>query len=195
MPITYLLFFALALTLTVYLLNSLVAKKFKSINPKEAFLYITTVAMLGVIAEVVIGNLYFTLFGSPLWNYTVLPLHDAYTSLYAPFLWGIYGFQIYLIHDTFESKGITSLAFLIPFICIEAILFEAIVNLSFLVIFEQFLYYYYPSDLFHLTSVQTLPFYLLAGFVITGVLNYMRKRKRIAILLNIIVTFLAVGIL
>jgi hypothetical protein len=50
--------------------------------------------------------------------------------------------------------------------CVEAVIIEALVNLTFKLSFGQFIFYYYPSDLWHLTSLQTLPFYLLGGYVI-----------------------------
>ncbi len=176
MPIQNLVFFALALACFVYIGNCIVAKRIIPIETKQALLYITAVAMLGVIAEILIGTLYQAIVGQPLWVYTVYPVHSGYTSHYAVFLWGIYGFQMYLLHDTLRRRNIVTRKQLAVVTSIEAILFEAIVNLLFLFVFGRFIYYYLPGDLWHLTSIQTLPFYLLAGFVIVEVIARSKSR-------------------
>lgn len=158
--------FAVAWAIGIYGINCLIARGFKPINPKQAILHIVAMAMLGLVGEVTIGSLYTYLFHKPLWNYTVLPIHNAYTSQYAMFLWGIYGFHLYLLHGTLKKRKISSIHQLAFIFCLEAILIEACVNITFRLSFGRYIYYYFPSDLWHFTSVQTLPFYLAAGYVI-----------------------------
>ena len=171
----HLCLFAIVWFIAVYLFNSLLSRKFRKIDLKSAVLYCTTVAMLGVIAELIIGNVYYLIFHEPLWNYTIFPVHMSYTSMYAPVLWAIYGFQIYLLSDIIGSKNISSKLQLTVIFCIEAIIVEALVNLTFLGVFGKYVYYYFPSDLWHLTSVQTLPFYLAAGFVIPTTIEVFKR--------------------
>lgn len=187
--------FALILSIIVYIGNSIYARELKRINFKYASLYVTAVAAMGVSAELIIGTFYFMLFDKPLWQYTLLPIHSGYTSYYAPIIWGIYGLQIYLVHDTFIKKHIAKLKLLISFICIEAIIFEAFVNLLFIALSGQYLYYYYPAELFHLTSVQTLPFYLLAGFVITTVLTFEKIKPFMSIFINTAIALIVIFVL
>lgn len=186
--------FALAWFLAVYVLNCLIAKRIKAINVSKAMLYTFVMAVLGLVGEVVIDTFYTVLFGHPLWNYRILPIHYTYTSQYSLFLWGLVGFHLYLLHDTFEqplkrtarrkykrprSVSLHRLAFLF---CIEAIIFEAVVNLSFLAAYGEFIYYYNPSDLWHITSLQTLPFYLVAGYITMYTLKYSKPRPRLSTL-------------
>lgn len=167
--------FALAWLVAIYLINSLLSRKLISLNLKLVFLYCSTVALLGVSAEILIGNIYQILFDKPLWNYTVYPVHDSYTSKFAPILWAIYGFQIYLLSEFLSKIKVNSKVMITAIFCIEAIIIEALVNLSFLVVFGKFVYYYFPSDLWHLTSIQTLPLYLAAGYVIPATIEKFKR--------------------
>ena len=169
-----LVLYALFWIVIVYGFSSLVARKFKKINLKVALLYMATLAMLGVFGEVLIGSVYKYFFGHPFWLYTVLPVHHGYTSKYALFLWGIYGFCMYLLHDHTRGRNIKLTKYLPLMFMASAIIFEALVNLTFLVFFGKYIFYYFPSDLWHLTSVQVLPFYLLGGFI----LNESLKKAR-----------------
>jgi hypothetical protein len=134
------------------------AGKFKKINPSVALLYSATLAMLGVFGEVIIDNGYNFAFGHPFWLYTTLPVHNGYTSRYALFLWGIYGFAIYLLHDHSGVRKIKAVNSLPVLFMASAIIFEVLVNLTFKIFFGKYVFYYFPSDLWHLSSVQVLPF-------------------------------------
>lgn len=166
LSIVQLVFFAAAWAVGIYLVDCLLTRQIKHVQLKPALLYVSTMGMLGVIGEVSIGSFYNFLFGTPLWNYTVLPIHHAYTSQYALFLWGIYGLHLYLLHGSSKKGKPKSITWHALTFCIEAIAIEALVNLTFKLSFGRYIYYYFPSDLWHLTSVQTLPFYLAAGFII-----------------------------
>lgn len=75
------------------------------------------------------------------------------------------GFHLYLIHDTLEKMKITSINILALSFCIEAIMLEILFNLSFVIMYKKFVYYYLPNDLWHLSSFQALPLYLIAGYI------------------------------
>lgn len=157
--------FAMAWAVGIYVVNCLIARRVIRVDIKEAALHIAAMAMLGVIGEVAIGSFYKLLFHSMLWHYTVLPVHGGYTSEYALFLWGIYGFHLYLLHGTLRNK-LKSLNAMALLFCFEAIIIELLVNLTFVLSFGQFIFYYNPTDLWHFTSIQTLPFYLAAGYIV-----------------------------
>ena len=176
MLLIFLIIFAAAWAVVIYLANSLLAGKLLRPELKTAIFYSATVALLGVIAEISIGTFYHFLFGKPLWNYTVYPAFNAYTSEYAPILWAVYGFQIYLLHEYLVNKNITSRLLMPLIFCIEAIVLELLINFTFLAVFGKFVYYYYPGDLWHFTSVQTLPFYVGAGIVIPMALKRFGKK-------------------
>ena len=91
--------FTVAWVLAVYLFNCLLAKRVKKIVWMRAWVYVSTVAMLGLFGEIFVDTLYRHLTGTPLWRYNFWPIQKAYTSLYAAALWGTYGFYLYLLHD------------------------------------------------------------------------------------------------
>lgn len=193
--------FALRLTLfstawlgVIYAFNSLLAHRFPAISVRRLLVYISAMAALGVVGEVVYDTAYNYFFGHPLWVYHLAGIHDAYTSVYSLFLWGgIIGTHLYLLHNTLQKKGIVSLHTLAFIFCGEAILLEALVNLSFRAVFGDYVYYYLPSDLGHITSVQTLPLYLLAGYITITTLGLAHRAPRFAALSSAIIALFLVG--
>lgn len=174
MIILQLAIFSSAWIVGLYLFNSLIARQFKKVSLKPMLLYVCCLAMLGVYGETIFGNAYDFFFGHPLWRYTVLPIHHGYTSKFALVLWGAYGFYLYLMHDNVVKRSAKAAKYL-PFIfCAEAIAIELAVNATYRLVFGRYLFYYVPGDLWHLTSLQTLPIYLAGGFLINTMLRKSR---------------------
>ncbi len=163
-----LLIFALAWAVGIYAVNCLIAREIKRISPAQAFMHAAAMALIGLAGEVTVGTLYHALFSKPLWAYTILPIHHSYTSRYALFLWGVYGFHLYLLHGTLAKSRPRSIHRIALLFSIEAVVIEALVNISYKLSFNNYIYYYFPNDLWHLTSLQTLPFYLGAGYIIAA---------------------------
>lgn len=167
--------FALMWLGIVYLVNAAIAREFKRIEWRQAFLYFTTVGMIGVFGEIFLDSVYNHFVGNPLWHYNILPIHNGYTSAYAPIIWGIYGFHLYLLHGTLKSRwSLTRTRHLALILSLEALLLEALLTLSAVPILGQLMYYYYPSDLWHVTSIQNIPFYFICGAVIAKVIRRFR---------------------
>jgi hypothetical protein len=166
-----LVLFALIWAIIVYVVNCMIAHKFKRIELKQAVLYFSTVAMVGLFGEVFLDTVYNTVFGNPLWRYNILPIHDGYTSSYAVVTWGIYGLHLYLLHGTLKAKSIVRTRHLALIICLEALLLEALLTISAKLLLGRYLYYYYPGDLWHVSSFQNIPFYFIFGVVIINIVR------------------------
>ncbi len=163
--VSLILFAALWLTI-VYGVNIAIARKLIPINLRTALLYFVAIGMIGVLGEIFLDTIYNFFVGHPLWRYNILPIHGGYTSAYAPIIWGIYGFHIYLFHDTLRTKwNITRSRHLALILSIEALLLESALTLSAIPIFGTLMYYYYPGDLWHVTSIQNMPFYFIFGVI------------------------------
>ncbi len=159
----------------IYIATCFLKRTFVKLDIKLSILYITFVAMFGPLGEIVVGSLYAAIFNHPLWQYHILPIHNGYTSLFAPFVWGIGGFYLYVVHEIARkqksiSKIKVSLIHMTEMICVEFL-----INLSFLLIFGSYIFYYQPGEMWHIVSVQTLPFYAAAGFVIATTIKRTRK--------------------
>lgn len=76
-----LILFSFAWIVIIYVLNRLIARRPLKINAGKAVLYISTMAALGVLGEVVFDTVYDSVFGRPLWQYHIYPIHHAYTSI------------------------------------------------------------------------------------------------------------------
>jgi hypothetical protein len=132
-------------------------------------------AMLGPIGEISVGAFYNSVFGHPLWLYKVLPTHEGYTSYYAPVIWGIAGAGLYFAREILGLLKTRRRFVQALFIMLETILFESLLNISFLLFTGGYLFYYTPGDLFHITSLQTLPFYFIFGFVVMDFIKQLKK--------------------
>ena len=189
---TELLLFSTIWCFAIYAFNSLLARQWIQLKPRQMLTYIFTMMSLGLFGEVVYGLLYNHFLGMPLWQYHLLPIHDAYTSIYSMYLWGMVGFHLYLLHGTLEARGISNTHKLAAIFCIEAIILEALVNITYMAIFDDYIYYYLPGDLWHITSLQTLPLYLLAGYITAVSLKLAKKTPRYAFVGNLSVVFFIV---
>jgi hypothetical protein len=132
--------------------------------------------MVGVYDEVFLDTLYNWIVGQPLWYYNVLPIHGGYTSQYAPVVWGLYGFHLYLLHETLRTNwSIERSRYLALILSVEALILEALLTISAKPFFGEFMYYYTPGDLWHVTSIQNMPFYFLCGLLIVQLLRRFKR--------------------
>lgn len=161
----YLTAFCVAWLIAIYLLNCGISREFLAISWRRLITYVLTMGALGLFGEVIFDWCYTYFLGKPLWEYHLLPIHSGFTSLYSLFLWGMVGFHLYFLHSTLRKWNMTSTNRLAMIFCLEAIALEACVNISYKSLFGGYIYYYLPGDLWHITSLQTLPLYLLAGYI------------------------------
>lgn len=167
-----LILFALLWLVIIYLVNSLIVRRWKTIELKRAVLYFLTVALIGVFGEIFLDSTYRFFVGHPLWRYNILPIHNAYTSYYAVVVWGLYGLHLYLLHDSLSSKwSINKTKHLALIFSVEALVAEALLTISSRLLLGKYMYYYLPSDLWHVTSIQNMPFYFICGVVILKTLR------------------------
>lgn len=136
------------------------------INFRHLALYISFMAMLGPVGEIFVGTFYEAVVGQPLWQYNVFPTHNAYTSLYAPVIWGLSGAYLYFTHEVLRVWWKKPKLQKASVYMLETIVAEVLLNVTFLLLSGGLLFYYLPADLWHVTSLQTLPFYFVLGVVI-----------------------------
>ena len=183
-------FYSLTWLVIIYIFNCVLANKIIKPEPMVLLLYSSCVALLGIYGEVLVGTVYESLFGIKLWEYRLLPIHDAYTSVYSLFVWSFYGFHLYLLHSSLNEKKERSATFLALLLGVEAMILEVLFNVSYLFITGAYIFYYFPNDIFHLTSVQALPIYIVAGYLIPRAIRKMRDDPRSFILLNYTLIFI-----
>lgn len=190
-----LLVFGLSWLLFIFCINCLIAGKVKRIDPRTALVYFTTAAMIGVFGEIFLDAAYNYAVGHPLWRYNILPIRDGYTSQYAIVTWGLYGFHLYLLHDSLAAKwSIVRTKHLALIFSIEALFVEALLTISAKLTLGEYFYYYYPADLWHVSSFQNLPFYFICGLVLFKTLKRFRKEPLFFSLLSGFFTFVLVFI-
>jgi len=142
----------------------------------------SAVFLLAILLESLVNPAYETLFGHKLWEYRVLPLHDANVSALSVALWSAYGVHLYFTLQSLrlrlpeKLKGRHGRALVIGF---EAPLFAEVTgNLIFLAIAGQYYAYYLPGDLLHLTSLQAVPVYAVCVYLGLHVLDRIETLPR-----------------
>ena len=185
------LFTVASLSFTV-LVSLIVNRGFKKFHVRSAMLWISSVAMIGVLGEIFVDSTYKFLFGIPLWRYNFLPINHAYTSKYAPILWGSFGIFLYLVHHKYERWSPKQLIHLSLIFGLEALLIEAIVDLISKPILGDYIYYYYPGNLWHISAVQNFPFYFLCGGFIITTIHWFKKSPEYFTFLSFWVTVVTV---
>ena len=98
-----LLIFGVICVVAVYIFSCLYYRRLQKIDLSIALLYITSVAMIGVLGEIFVDTIYTRIFGTQLWRYNFLPIHNGYTSQFSPILWGCFGFYLYLMHHDYKK--------------------------------------------------------------------------------------------
>ena len=168
--------FGAVLVASVYLLVSLFNHGFKPVHWSRALLYICSVAMIGVLGEISVDTAYRQFFPTPLWRYNFLPVNHAYTSMFAPVLWGAFGFYVYLVHHKYERWTRQELVKLSVIFGLEAMALEAVCDLVSKPILGNYIYYYYPSGLFHISAFQNFPFYFICGAIVIQTIHWFKAQ-------------------
>lgn len=134
-----------------------------------------------VIGEVFIGQLHSGLFDTQLWQYRVAPTHDGYTSLYNFAIWPLYGWHVYLGEQALAQwspgPGVRKAVLLLKHASAGPLL-EAIANLGMLLIAGRYYFYYFPDDLWHLTSMQVVPYYAVLSLLFSCFIAQVRQVRR-----------------
>jgi hypothetical protein len=165
--------FALLWVAIAYVTNSIIIGRPKKLEFNQTLAYIVAVATVGVFGEIFLDTIYNYFVGNPLWEYRILPVHNGYTSSYAVVTWGIYGFYLSMLHDTL-SKYNWSILKLALLMSVEALFAEAALTVSAKLFLGEFLYYYFPDDLWHISSFQNIPFYFICAVIVTLTARYFK---------------------
>jgi hypothetical protein len=189
-----LLLFGIVCPVTVYLFSAMWYRKFKKVHLSRALLYICSVAMIGVLGEISVDSFYNHFFHYPLWQYNFLPVHNGYTSEFSIVLWGSFGFYIYLLHHKYEKWTRQELINLALIFSLEAIAIEAIADIVSKFFLGKYIYYYYPSNLWHISAFQNIPFYFLSGVVIIETIHWFKASPHYFTIISSWVLFVTVYI-
>lgn len=174
--------FSLALVSFSYLVNNWQLHGRLNTDIYRVALSASTVLLLALVAEATVNPVYTALTGHKLWEYRVFPLYDGNVSALGLLVWTAYGIHLHFTLQTLRARlperwrNTRGQALVIGF---EAPLFaEVSGNLVFLLIASEYYAYYIPADVFHLTSFQVVPIYMLCVFFGLVVLNFLEKLPR-----------------
>lgn len=161
--------YCLVFSLIYYLGVSLYKRKFVGIEIPKLLFYISIFSIFGVAGEIVVNNIFLWLTNSPLWIYELYPAHGGDVSYFFLGIWGALGFYKYINDTAFHppTKDVLKPAIIMG---AEAIILELAYNGFFLLLFGQYIFYYFPENLgnfSHLSCLEVIPFYFAIGFCLS----------------------------
>ena len=192
--ITFFLFFGIVFSVLIYLFNSLLVRKFIRIKLSRALIYMAVAGFVAPLGEVVINALTEYVFGVPVFLYHIAPIHHGYTSLVMMVLWPTYGFHLYCFHEVLAERGDSAFSdgIIAMIMGIDGIIMETIVNILSVLLFSANIFYYFPNDLWHVSSVAILPVYILIGFFGLKLIHYIERHHMRAYLVVTIFALAAI---
>lgn len=157
------------------------SKKQITFNLYDFLLYTGATYMGFVLLEASFGLIHEMIFGNRLWEYRMLPNHHDYGSYLGMLMWPLYGVHVYWfkqVMDVRAKKFYASPYTKGLFTAVEGPLFELVGNGIILLAFGQYLFYYFPPELNHLTTFWVMPHYGAAGVIFGFFINAVTKAPR-----------------
>lgn len=183
-----LLIYGVSLVVSVYIFCCLRSRKVRKIQPNKALLYISILALIGAVTEIVCDTIYVHMFHDRLWYYRFLPVHHGYTSQFSPVVWGSMGLYLYLMHPEYEKWSLKQLMILSAFFSIETVIMEGTAVSFSRLYLNNYIFYYNPGNLFHVTSLQSIPFFFFVGILTLSSLRWLKAQPQFITLLSILIT-------
>ncbi len=162
-----------------YLLWSLVARKFLSVDYYKLALYMASGFLVAVATEPVHDMVYKYFSGEYLWIYQVWPIFGGASTGLAFLSWPFYGYYFYFFNQMLLSKNINLPTWVkgsIP--AIDGVIFDIVANGFFLLTFGVIFFYYPRPELWHLSSWWVIPFYWVSGMLYAYVLKYFLRKPK-----------------
>lgn len=168
----------------------LLKSKGVSIDWRLVFSYFIFGSWFGMFGELFLFKFIELLFHSPIWEYRLFPIHHGITSSYGPIMWGNAAVYIcfhknYLLNSNVSNNRLRTFVNESLFLLV----LETVFNLIALLIFNNYYFYYFVPDLFHLTSLTNLPFWW-AGYQLVvkyGSVMYKQEKINLAIAVMMII--------
>lgn len=164
----------------LYAIYCLLAGRILRIDPYTLLLNMAGAFLVMSIMEASLGYLHTEVFGWRLWEYHQLPNHRGYGTDLGPITWPWYGFHFYMFSQVLQYRRLEPRNNVLKgsVTGLDGPLLEIIGNGLFLLIFGQYVFYYFPGDLGHLTSLAVMPHYALAGVILVIVMESLKQAER-----------------
>lgn len=160
--------YAAGLTLVFYVGPCIYARRLIRPDFRLLFFYVTLFSLFGVVGEQFVNVAFKYLSGMPLWEYHMFPAHDGNVTQLFVYVWGVLGFYAYF-RDTALFAGKSISPWIMSLVLgAEAIFIELLVNGSYYLLFNDYIFYYFPANLgplSHFSCLQVVPFYMIVGLV------------------------------
>ncbi len=162
--------YCLAFSTLYYLGVSAYKRKLVPVNIPKLLFYISIFSVFGVAGEIVVNNLFLWITDSPLWVYELYPANGGDVSYFFLGIWGALGFYKYINDTALHPNAQADILKPAIIMGTEAIALELAYNGLFLLLFGQYIFYYFPANLgilSHLSCLEVIPFYFAVGFCLS----------------------------
>lgn len=192
MSIELFMVFILAWLLVVCTIGwALDREQFQKQNLKYIIFALCFMSAFGPLGEIFVDAVYQAAFGHALWRYELYPVHGGATSLIAPLIWGISGIEMYSITTVMRKKSFGRIR-RACILAVDILIAEVLLNVSYWLLSGSYLFYYLPNDLLHFSSIQTIPFYMVAALVIMRAFRNFSAHPRFSAVFFVMTAFIIV---
>lgn len=164
----------------LYLLYCLVAGRRVPVDPPRLVLTMATAFLVMSIMEAGLGYLHSLVFGWRMWEYRLWPNHRDFGTYLGPITWPWYGFHFHLFNKALElrHRAVRNPVLHGAMTGLDGPLLEILGNGLYLLVFGGYVFYYFPPELGHLTSLFVIPYYAIAGVVLAIVMQGLEGTTR-----------------
>lgn len=178
------------LAIWLYLLK----RKGIKVDWKLIFTYFVFGSWFGMAGELFLNKIIEWFFGMPIWEYRVLPIHNGVTSSFGPVMWGIATVYV-CFHKNYQLYPL-KIKNPITLFLLESgylLVLELVFNFVGFFLFNDYFFYYFVADLWHWSSLTTMPFWWIAYKVAVKYSSvfYNEQKLNIVIAVTLIVALLA----
>lgn len=187
-----LLLFTFIQFIPLYIWFVLLKKKDIKVDFRLIVSYFLFGSWFGMYGELFLFKFIDLLFHAPIWEYRLLPIHNGITSSFGPIMWG--NAAIYIcFHKNYPLKPSLNAGLLRTF-ALESLfllVLETVFNVIAILIFNDYYFYYFVPDLFHLTSLTNLPFWWVGYQLVVKYGNVMYRQEKLSLTLAIMMIVIA----
>lgn len=122
----------------------------------------------------------------PLWEYRILPIHNATTSWYGPIMWGIAAVCV-CFYEHYSRKKVTKFGKLGAILSEAGFLMiaELYFDISGYFLFHEYFFYYFSPEFLHFSALVNVPFWWCGYKMVVKASDALYKKEKLTIPLAI----------
>lgn len=187
--------FTLIIILPLFLYWLFARKKF-DIDYRKVFSYFVFASWFGMCGEIFLDTIINRMFQLPipLWEYRILPIHNASTSSYGPIMWGAAAAYVCFYENYSVKKSMTVGKFGAFMLEAGFLMFaELYFDISGYFLFDEYFFYYFSPEFLHFSALVNIPFWWCGYKVVVKAGELFNRNEKLNIAIAIMMIIVVIG--